>query len=288
MSTLRIGFFVLAFSLASSGNSLAQFQAPPLLGQYRQQEQPQVQPPEQPVAPDPRGTEQSPLVVKVLPPADAPNNSEVPQEGRSATDWLLVMFIGLLVIVSAGQGVAFAIQAKRLRETVQSFMSGESAVIHLGELDASLLLPSGTYAKEPEDPGVPLPAIACEFFNIGRTSAIIKEIRGELLLGAQFPAETAYTYSKVRRGEIVARPEKRNVEQLFEYNRNFTAVEIELIKERKVGVLFFGYVRYNDIFGRLHTKGFGFICRGPNKFQPWGGRAYNYIRSEKELDPNTI
>src|ERR1700682_3828384 len=98
----------------------------------------------------------------------------------------------------------------------------------------------------------------------------------------------AYTYSKVRRGEIVARPEKKNVEQLFENNRNFTAVEIELIKERKVGVLFFGYVKYSDIFGRLRTKGFGYICRGSNKFQVWGGRSYNYTRSEKELDPYMI
>ena len=135
---------------------------------------------------------------------------------------------------------------------------------------------------------MPLPAVACKFLNIGRTSAIIKEIRGELFLGAQFPTEPAYAYSKVRRGEIIARPEETNVEQLFEYNRNFTAVEIELIKERKVGVLFFGYVKYSDIFGRLQTKGFGFICRGPNKFQPWGGRGYNYTRAEKELDPHTI
>src|ERR1700730_5737706 len=101
MSTLRIGFFVLALSLASSGNSLAQFQGPAPLGEYRQSEQAQVQPPEPPSAPDPRGTEQSPLIVKVLPPTDAPNNSEVPQEGRSATDWLLIIFIGLLVIVGA-------------------------------------------------------------------------------------------------------------------------------------------------------------------------------------------
>ena len=198
------------------------------------------------------------------------------------------MFIGLLVIVSAGQGVAFAIQAKRLRETVQSLMSGESAVIHLTEFDASLLLPSGSYADEPERPGVPLPAVACKFLNIGRTSAVIKEIRGELFLGAQFPTEPAYAYSKVRRGEIIARPEETNVEQLFEYNRNFTAVEIELIKERKVGVLFFGYVKYSDVFGRMNVKGFVFICRFQGNFQSCGGRVYNYTRAEKELDPHTI
>jgi hypothetical protein len=285
VSVLRKTFLVLALSLASIGNSLAQFQGPAPFGELRQPEPVQAQSPEQPVPADPRGTEQSPLIVKVLP---TDNPGEPPQEHGSAIDWLLAILILLLVLVGAGQGIVFAIQAKRLRETVQSLMSGESAVIHLTELDASLLLPSSAYADEPESPGVPLPAIACEFLNIGRTTAIIKEIRGELFLGAQFPAEPAYAYSKVRRGEIVARPEKNTVEQLFEYNRNFTQVEIELIKERKANVLFFGYIKYSDVFSRLHTKGFGFMCRGPNKFQVWGGRAYNYVRSEKELEQYTI
>ncbi len=281
---MRKILLVLALSLASIGNSLAQFQGQAPFGELRQPEPVQAQPPEQPVLADPRGTEQSPLIVKVLP---TDNPGEAPQDHGSVTDWLLAILIVLLVLVGTGQGIVFAIQAKRLRETVQSLMSGESAVIHLTGLDASLLLPGSAYADEPERPGVPLPAIACEFINIGKTTAIIKEVRGELFLGAQFPAEPAYAYSKVRRGEIVIRPEKNTVEQLFEYNRNFTKVEIELIKERKANVLFFGYVKYSDVFGRLHTKCFGLMCRSPNIFQAWG-RAYNYTRIETAPDPSAI
>src|SRR5271169_2775901 len=121
----RIAIFVLATCLAIFGDSPGQPQGLiPNSGDYRQPEQAQPRsaeqprsteqpgPAEQPVAADPRGTEQSPLIVKVLPPTEAPNNSvEVPQEGRSTTDWLLVVFMGLLVLVGAGQGVVFAIQA---------------------------------------------------------------------------------------------------------------------------------------------------------------------------------
>jgi hypothetical protein len=291
----RIAIIVLVSCLAIFGNSPGQSQGLiPNSGDYRQPEQAQPRSAEQPesaeqhVAADPHGTEQSPLIVKVLPPTDAPNNSvEVPQEGRSTTDWLLLMFIGLLVLVGAGQGVVFAIQARRLRDVLQSLMTGECALIYPIELNASLLLPNGEYANDPENPDAPLPAITCEFMNIGRTTGIIKEIRGELFFGTHFPREPAYAYSQVKRGDIMARPEKKTAEQRFEYSRNFTTGEIELIKERKVGVLFFGYVKYNDVFGRLHTKGFGLMCRGLNKFQAWGGRGYNYIRSEEAAEKNT-
>jgi hypothetical protein len=283
MLTVHKAIWVLVFCLALIGESLAQTFAPiPSPGESRQPEQIQPSPPETPAATDQRGTDQSPLVVKVLP-APAQNNSgEPPREtsDKSPADWFLVIFAGLLVIVSAGQGIMFVLQTRRFHETVQMLMSGESALIFLSEPNAGLLLPGGNFANEPESPGVPLPLITCQFINVGRTTAVIKEIRGELLLGTQFPREPTYNYSQAKRAELVAMPEKKTVEQRFEYDRNFTAVEIELIKERKVGILFFGYVKYSDIFGRQHSKGFGLICRGPNKFQAWGGPSYNYARAE--------
>lgn len=286
----RFVIFVLVSCLTIFGDSPGQSQGLlPNSGDYRQPEQAQPQPAEQPGVADPRGTEQSPLIVKVLPPTDAPSNFvNVPQEVRSTSNWLLVIFMGLFVVVGAGQGIVFAIQAKRLRETAQVFMSGECACIYPTEPNGGLLLPSGVHAQYPENPGVPLPAITCEFMNIGRSAGIIKEIRGELFLGIQLPREPMYSYSQVKRGDIVVRTEENTVEQRFEYNRNFTTVEIELIKERKIGVLFFGYVKYADVFGRLHTRGFGYICRGPKIFQAWGGNGYNYTRSETAPDQYAV
>jgi hypothetical protein len=282
MLTLRKTISVMSLCLILTGGAMAQ--APgPLFGGGSRPLEAQNQPEEQPTSTDQRGTDQSPLVVKVLPSIPSQSDSAyVAQEesGRSSSDWVLVFFVGLLVIVVAGQAVVFAIQAKLLRETVRYFMTGEGALVYPIEPSASLLLPGRDYAEDPEAPGVPLPTITCEFINVGRTAAVIKEVRGELFFGAQFPREPAYTYSQARRSENLIRPEKKTPEQKFEYSRSFTVGEIELIKERKVNVLFFGYVKYADIFGRQHTKGFGLVCRGTNKFQNWGGPGYNYLKSD--------
>ena len=63
---------------------------------------------------------------------------------------------------------------------------------------------------------------------------------------------------------------------------------VALINEDKLKTFFFGYVRYTDIFGYLHTEGFCFrffeIGDGSSKSSTCAivaGNDYNYTRTEK-------
>ncbi len=83
---------------------------------------------QKPIAGDSRGTEQSPLVVKVLPPVGAQTeaNQEVEDRWRkAANDRNLVVLTGVLAFVGFLQLLVFGYQAYKLRQTVES--AGEQA-----------------------------------------------------------------------------------------------------------------------------------------------------------------
>lgn len=71
--------------------------------------------------PDVRGTEQSPVVIKVLPP---PNDDErlaaerQEKKDKSASDWWSVTLTAVLGCVGVLQLVVFGYQARRLRQSV--------------------------------------------------------------------------------------------------------------------------------------------------------------------------
>jgi len=103
-----------------------------------QQQSPSSQ---QTAATDQRGTEQSPLVVKTIPPLKT--QEEATQEAKdrndkSANDRHVVWLTGALVLIGFLQFLVYAYQAKKLRETVES--SGEQAEAmerHIGEASRS-------------------------------------------------------------------------------------------------------------------------------------------------------
>lgn len=71
--------------------------------------------------PDARGTEQSPIAIKVIPPSvtdkkSAADNKE--RDGKSESDWWLVRLTGVLAIIGFLQLIVFGQQARRLRQTV--------------------------------------------------------------------------------------------------------------------------------------------------------------------------
>lgn len=113
------------------GVAAAQSQQPPAsAGGGRQSQQQQTQPLQHPTAPDQRGTEQMPLVVKPLP--TPKTEEEAVQDARerdqkAALDRSLVKFTYYLVIIGGfqlavfiGQLIVFGLQARRLRQTVET------------------------------------------------------------------------------------------------------------------------------------------------------------------------
>jgi hypothetical protein len=68
-----------------------------------------------------RGTEEHPVVVKVIPTEKTAEERAVEEKDRtdkSSSDWWLVGMTGILALVGTGQGIVFAFQAIKLRDSV--------------------------------------------------------------------------------------------------------------------------------------------------------------------------
>ena len=286
----------LALLLALVGDSWARSHRPsPRSGQQSDPPQTQSAQSQNSTAPDQRGTEQSPLIVKIAPSQESSEKAAADakrEDQKTANDEQVAKFTARLVwatvalsVIAFFQLLVFGWQGIQLKRTVQASIDGERPYIYPDHPNFARFLPSGAHAAYPTAKNVPLPIIEVMFANVGRTSAIIKEIRGEIVLDT-LPEVPAFTYSPIRRrGEIIVRPDTITDPFAFEYSRNLTPDEMDKFGVGTRTIFLFGYVKYADAFGFLHTKGFCFLCRlGKPPIELAGGRSYNYSRSEKILD----
>lgn len=70
---------------------------------------------------DQRGTEKSPVVVRILPPGQVDNKLPLSQdkEGKQSTDWWMFGVTVMLAVIGTVQTRVFWVQAQRLKETVE-------------------------------------------------------------------------------------------------------------------------------------------------------------------------
>jgi hypothetical protein len=254
-----------------------------------------------------RGTETHPFAVKIVPTPKPAADTQQEQEDRAekldADSWAKVfgisaVFIGIAqAIIFALQLVVFGVQAKRLKQTVDSYMHGERPYISPAAPKPSLM-PTGAHSMyyatmgDPTKQGVPKPWIEYAFINVGRTPAIIEKVRAEIFLGKELPKTPTFTYSMVGATEIAVPTDKRYDPPICEFNRHLTVAEWQELKAtpsakgkeifppKDLAFFFFGYVQYRDVFGWVHTKGFGFHFRDQTPYL-WGGKAYNYETSDE-------
>src|SRR5580658_4395213 len=103
----------------------------------QQQPQSKSQQPQQTATTDQRGTQESPIVVKVLPATKTPEEAaeeKKDRDAKKANDGNLVILTGVLAFVGFCQLLVYGYQAKKLRETVES--AGEQAEAmerHIGQ-----------------------------------------------------------------------------------------------------------------------------------------------------------
>jgi Sec-independent protein translocase protein TatA len=117
-------FLLLLIFAASQGPS----PAPTKAGGVRQQDS---RASSQATNSDQRGTEQSPLVIKLLPTERTKQESEEDAQDRhekASSDWWIVCLTGVLALVAFLQLLVFGYQAKKLRETVESAKDQSSAM----------------------------------------------------------------------------------------------------------------------------------------------------------------
>ena len=111
MLTVRV--FAASFALLMAWNVCAQLpdQSSPKTNLSKQQ-----------AKSDQRGIEQSPLVIKVVPPlADEEKiaTDKKDREEKSEADWWLVKLTGILAAIGFLQLIVFGLQARRLRQTIE-------------------------------------------------------------------------------------------------------------------------------------------------------------------------
>ena len=195
------------------------------------------------------------------------------------TDSLLAAFTFFLVAIGAWQG-------GHLKRTVDSFVVGERPYIFPSAPDASGLHPPPEklrYYKTIPEKEWHVPFVTITFGNFGKTIGIIRAIRIELLLG-DLPKKPTFDTSLEIPGYVIARTDKQTDPLDFGRPRPMSPQELEGIRDGTRKVHVFGYVKYTDIFGRLHEKGFCFRMHitGPHQgSEVTGGKVFNYAKSKK-------
>jgi hypothetical protein len=261
MLTLRHIVLVLAFFSAFVDDSAAKSRHIPRYAQSAQQ----------PAAQGQRGTEEVPLVVKVLPaePTDAErDNIRKPRENEaSLTDaaWYLARFTLALVGVAFIQASLFVWQlllikdaahtssqaAAAARDNAEAVMNAEGAHLYpvlkkqnLKEVFQGPLL----HPKWPEEDSLPEPQVTYCFKNYGKTPAVIESMMHGIAYYPK-PSKNRVMYAETRPLEIVVGGDESR-EISCDFFDTLTFGKAKEILEYRGELLFFGEVYFRDFFNR--------------------------------------
>lgn len=254
-----------------------------------QQQYKKSQATQQPTTTEQRGTQGSPVVVKVLPTAKTPEEAEQERkdrEDKSANDRNLVYLTGVLAAVGFLQLIVFGYQAYKLRETVKS--AGEQAEAmerHIGEAARSATamekivttIESGNKAvlrayltskigtalyqerREPGQSDLKFEGRA-DLLNTGNTQARKVQIRtGADILPIPIPKDFQFPLTdenEIKDAGIVGAHQTYIIGGTV---KEFVPdSEIPIIKEgTKKALCVWGMITYEDIFGAQHHTKFG-------------------------------
>jgi hypothetical protein len=253
-------------------------------------------------ASDQRGTEASPLSVRLLNSGKTQAESDAEQQrDTTRTDiarW--AMFIaGAALLVAFVQLIMFR---RQLRLIAQNAATAQASAKAAESASMPFLFPRlvGTqslYPKEIQSPDdTHLPEVKLVFENFGKTPAMLRTIRAELYLSDrdQLPEKPTFGNARKRESDAIVPGETRGEDAFkamsaiaFSFHREITANEIEELKSAaRAGIPFkrfhlIGEVAYDDFFGRRTTQRFAVKCRRHGWQTVRGGLAFNgYKRTQ--------
>ncbi len=174
-------------------------------------------------------------------------------------------------------------EAEALRETVESQERSERAILFMGKLEP-LIFPTAAHDKlYPGDKDAPWPRIGYCFVNLGRTAAIIDRIEVKLILKDKLPPNTGYEGSQAMDGETVLPSGGTTRMYPAMFDRHLTKAEIEEVRNETKHFYLFGFTRYDDIFGYVHSYSFCFqFLPKTNSVFVTGGEQYNFRHTQKK------
>jgi len=227
--------------------------------------------PTKPATPDIRGTEQSPIVIKVIPPPDDDTKSAAEKkerEDKSESDWWLVKLTGVLALLGLLQLFVFGLQARRLRQTIgemkiatratekaanaaETSANAAERTIDTIEVTAERQLRAYVFATHDEPMFIDSNGAQCVTItikNFGQTPA------NELLCSAyigfyKFPLDTPLDppelLSAASTGPLAASDSRK---QFPTMPTSLNSSEIDAIRDSKGAIFVWGEVIYLDIF----------------------------------------
>jgi hypothetical protein len=281
------------------------------VAQQRQLQQPRNQPNQQQAAPDNRGTDQVPFVIKELPrqrtddeKTEAQEKSELDRKlaGYTAdlatyTKWLFAATL-LLAGLTGGLAIAAFLQMRDARKSIDANVrlanAAETTIRHverpyvfLGDMKAEYIVATrlfnvlaGEEARGAKN--------AIEFRhtikNHGRTPAVVYEIHYAVAFikfvtagQVDYPPDAPEYNEHTHRRQIIDVIGANNTTK----EQSWTFLSDDITGPFRNIPVIFGLIRYRDTSGRRYESGFGFTWSG-DSFQPYND-AYNY---DCELPPN--
>lgn len=288
LRSIKTGFLALLFA-AAVHNDVAQSQrGAPSRGEAAQPRELDQRAPQQPAAPaaDQRGTESSPLIVKVAPTpkSDEERAEEAQQRSErgalerklleltndlaayalalfSATGVLLFATLGLLISAFKQSGVmkkSLSVARTSADAAQKSAATAENALTMLERPTMFVVDVQDRILFEAASPGnAPAPEADIFFFNTGRSNAIVQSARHELMLYVTEPADPAFSqFASVRNGTIVVPPNAKTSSFPCKYHRGLMKEEIEKIRSKVLSVYLLGELIYDDNLGFRTTYTF--------------------------------
>jgi hypothetical protein len=129
------------------------------------------------------------------------------------------------------------------------------------------------------------PGVWYKWHNFGRTPAILRTGRYELTALPIEPVSMFFTEDDKTGETIVGADKSSEPEEVRVYVPGITSADQASIQARTLTLYFWGEVEYADVFGYLHTTGFGVCWVDKERFwTSFGGDAFNYRKRRR--DPN--
>jgi hypothetical protein len=258
----------LAFLAVNASDSWGQSKALPKDGKEAKR-------PDQPAAPDQRGTAQLPAIIKILPADDAQAKAKQDSEDRAAKNTLDTNTIRLGILglaIAFLQFVGIGIQAWFLKGTLQATSAAAQAAIDAASLASQHERAYLFAGPADEDNGIVIDynqstvTISFEVENSGRTVGILKK----LCLGFQIevPTSEAVTYQ----GDgYMHLPYDLAIKAGV--RRTFTgAIQSPIPPITQFAI---GYIEYDDIFKNPHRSRFCIRIDPDRSYRPSGPPAWN-------------
>jgi len=254
--------------------------------------------PQQNTANNHRGSDQSPLIVKILPTiknnVEAENETKEKEE-KATNDKRIIQITGILAVIGFLQLIVFGLQARRLRQTVEVTKEAANAttnsVANISKIERAYVFVTVEQHPQALEPIYEIDGYKGYFvlnanvrcWNLGRTPAVITKIRAIISFGKAIIPEIEE--SDIPSGIVVGSDKWKNITAI---SPRFNDIERQNIYNLNTIAYCCGRIEYQDVFYGKYIRGFcwefGAPISRPN--EPWIISAkykdLNYEKEQKE------